>query len=64
MKRETQKGFIKRLEREKSRDFAGISSPYEFPENPEILLETDNITVDQSVQKILSYLEMNSILKL
>tara|TARA_S200000501_G_scaffold367439_1_gene403759 strand:- start:97 stop:714 length:618 start_codon:yes stop_codon:yes gene_type:complete len=58
------KGLYKKARAGEISDFTGISSPYELPENPEILLETDNATVDESVQKILSYLEVNSILKL
>ena len=58
------KGLYKKARAGEIPEFTGISSPYEFPENPEILLETDNITIDESVQKILTYLEVNSILKL
>lgn len=38
-------------------DFTGISSPYEIPRNPELIIETDQLTVDQSVKKILNYLK-------
>ena len=33
-------------------DFTGISSPYEAPENPEIVIETDLQTVAQSVESL------------
>jgi adenylyl-sulfate kinase len=39
------------------KEFTGISDPYEPPEAPEITVNTDRETVDESVQKILHYLE-------
>lgn len=39
------------------KEFTGISDPYEVPESPEITVNTDRETVDESVQKILCYLE-------
>jgi adenylylsulfate kinase len=38
------------------KNFTGITSPYEFPQNPEITLETDKQTAPESVQKILDFL--------
>jgi hypothetical protein len=32
-------------------NFTGISDPYEPPENPEVIVETDKETVDESVKK-------------
>ncbi len=58
------KGLYKKARAGEIPDFTGISSPYEFPENPEIRLQTDKITIEESVQKVLNYLEQNSILKL
>jgi adenylylsulfate kinase len=43
-------------------DFTGISSPYEIPKNPEIIIETNQITIDQSVHQIISYLKDKKIL--
>ena len=39
------------------KEFTGISSPYEKPENPEIVVNTQEQTVDQCVDKILDYLK-------
>lgn len=58
------KGLYKKARAGEIPDFTGISSPYELPENPEILLETEIMTIDESVQKIISYLEENAILGL
>ena len=38
------------------KEFTGISSPYEKPEKPEIVVNTLEKTVDQCVDKILKYL--------
>jgi adenylylsulfate kinase len=38
------------------KDFTGISAPYEPPENPEIHLRTDQMTVSECVQSTMNYL--------
>lgn len=43
-------------------NFTGITSPYENPHNPEILIDTNQMTIDQSVQQIIGYLKEKQIL--
>jgi adenylyl-sulfate kinase len=43
-------------------NFTGISAPYEPPENAEIVCHTANETVEESVAKVLAYLEQNGYL--
>ena len=43
-------------------EFTGVSDPYEAPENPEILVETEGKTPEQSAQQILEYLEGNGLI--
>jgi adenylylsulfate kinase len=38
-------------------NFTGISDPYEAPEAPEIIVNTDIESIDESTAKILAYLE-------
>jgi adenylyl-sulfate kinase len=38
-------------------NFTGVSDPYEPPVNPEIVVHTDQETLEESVGKILAYLE-------
>ena len=38
-------------------NFTGISDPYEEPLNPEIVVETDKETLEESVGKVLQKLE-------
>jgi len=33
--------------------FPGIDDPYETPDNPEIIVDTTNITVDKAVKSVL-----------
>ena len=42
--------------------FTGISDPYEPPSNPEIVVYTDKETVEESVNKIIDFLEESKFL--
>ena len=53
------KGLYKKARKGEIDNFTGISDPYEEPENPEIKLNTHKETVDESVQKVMGYLEDN-----
>ncbi len=44
-------------------DFTGIDSAYEEPQNPEIVIETDKLSIEQSVSKIVEYLDNHGIIK-
>ncbi len=51
------KGLYKKALNGEIENFTGVSHPYEEPENPEILLETDKKTVDECVEKVINKLE-------
>lgn len=51
------KDLYKKARNGEIKEFTGISSPYEKPENPEIFLTTDNETLEESANKVLSFLE-------
>jgi len=38
-------------------NFTGISSPYEQPVNPDLIIETDKLTIEESVAKVIQLLE-------
>ncbi len=42
--------------------FTGVNDPYEAPENPEITVYTDQETVAESVEKIVTYLETHALI--
>jgi bifunctional enzyme CysN/CysC len=50
------KDLYKKARAGKIRNFTGIDAPYETPENPEIVVQTDEQTVSESVAKIMEQL--------
>ena len=44
------------------KNFTGISSPYEPPENPEIHVINNSITLDEASEKIIAYLVENNFI--
>jgi bifunctional enzyme CysN/CysC len=52
------KGLYAKARAKEIKEFTGISAPYEPPANPEIELRTDQLTVPESVMKILEYLQV------
>ena len=54
-KRDT-KGLYKKARKGEIKDMTGISSPYEAPINPDLEVVTDVQSIEQSVNKILDYL--------
>lgn len=56
------KGLYKKARNGEIPDFTGISSPYEPPSSPEINIETDKMTIEQSVKKIIAFLKDKKIL--
>ena len=57
------KGLYKKARAGEIPEFTGISAPYEEPEKPEITVETDKVTIEQGVEKIISYLENYGFIK-
>lgn len=51
------KGLYKKALAGEIQNFTGISDPYEPPENPEIVVHTAEETVEESLAKIIAYLE-------
>ena len=47
------KGMYKKAMEGKIKEFTGVSDPYEEPLNPEVLLETDKETLEESTAKVL-----------
>jgi adenylylsulfate kinase len=51
------KGFYQRARDGKVKQFTGISSPYEPPKNPELIVETDKLTLEESVIQVMDLLQ-------
>jgi len=50
------KGLYSRARKGEIKDFTGIDSPYEVPENPDIEVMTSGIQVEESVNRILDFI--------
>jgi len=61
-KRDT-KGLYKKAREGIIKDFTGINAPYEEPEKPELILDTDKETIEESVGKIMEKLEEQGYIK-
>lgn len=53
------KGLYKKAMDGEIENFTGISHPYEEPENPEIVVNTDKESLEESVGNVLKWLEEN-----
>ena len=51
------KGLYEKARKGEIKDFTGISSPFESPENPEITIYTAQEKLEYSIEKIISYLK-------
>lgn len=56
------KGLYQRARKGEIKDFTGISSPYETPENAELTVDTGNLTVQQSVAEVVKFLENKELI--
>ena len=50
------KGLYEKARAGKIKHFTGIDSPYEAPERPEVRLDTSQMSVDDCVNRLISYL--------
>jgi len=48
------KGLYKKAKQGEIKNLTGIDAPYEEPENPDIVLDTDSLSVKESVEKVLT----------
>lgn len=51
------KGMYNKALNGEIKNFTGVDDPYEEPENPELIVETDKETVEESVNKVLGKLK-------
>lgn len=55
------KGLYAKARAGEIKGFTGIDDPYEAPENPEVIVHTENEGIDESADKIVRYLEMHGL---
>ena len=51
------KGLYKKARKGEIAEFTGIDSPYEAPDNPELVVDTQSNDIDTCVQQVLRYIE-------
>lgn len=56
------KGLYKKARLGEIKNFTGISSPYEEPENPDLKIDTSRLTLEESVQQVITLLRTRGIL--
>ncbi|MGB0634252.1 MAG: bifunctional sulfate adenylyltransferase/adenylylsulfate kinase [Paracoccaceae bacterium] len=61
--RRDRKGLYKLAREGKIKEFTGISDPYESPKEPELRIETENISVENCAQKIILKLKKLNLVK-
>ncbi|MFN7066022.1 MAG: adenylyl-sulfate kinase, partial [Aquificaceae bacterium] len=53
------KGMYKKAKLGEIKEFTGMSSPYEEPENPDLILDTHILSVEESVEKVVKLIKEN-----
>lgn len=51
------KGLYEKARKGEIKNFTGLDDPYEAPENPELEIDTTDITLDEAVNKVIAYLD-------
>jgi adenylylsulfate kinase len=56
------KGLYKRARTGEIKNYTGIDSPYEAPSNPELIIDTESESLEESVAKIIDFLKSKEII--
>ena len=56
------KGLYEKARAGEIPEFTGISSPYEIPEQPELIVESGDATVEECVDEIINFLKEREII--
>ena len=57
------KGLYKKARLGEIKEFTGISSPYEAPVNPEIVVDTGSLNLNDSVEEVINYLREQNLIE-
>jgi bifunctional enzyme CysN/CysC len=58
------KGLYKKARRGELKNFTGIDSPYEAPEQPELRIDTTSLTPDDAADTVVAFLQSRGFLEL
>lgn len=56
------KGLYEKVVKGEIKGFTGIDSPYEIPESPEIIVDTECQSIEESVEQIVQYLKNKQLI--
>ena len=56
------KGLYKRARAGEIKNYTGIDSPYEAPNNPELIIDTEHESLEESVSKVIDFLKIKAII--
>lgn len=56
------KGMYKKARAGEIKNFTGLDDPYEAPPNPDLVVDTEKESLDQSAQKIIDYLKSKDLI--
>jgi adenylyl-sulfate kinase len=56
------KGLYAKARSGEIKEFTGVSDPYEAPENPELVLDTESQSPEESAKQIIAYLEERDLI--
>jgi adenylylsulfate kinase len=57
------KGMYRKARAGTIRDFTGVSAPYENPLHPDLIVETDRLSLEASVEKVLEFLAEREVIQ-
>lgn len=57
------KGLYKKARAGEIKEFTGIDAPYEEPLKPELVIDTSELNLEESVDKVIDYLQENDLIK-
>ena len=56
------KGLYKRARSGEIKNYTGVDSPYEAPDNPELVIDTEGESLEESVAKVIGFLKSKEII--
>lgn len=57
------KGLYKKARNDEIKNFTGISAPYEAPENPEIVVDSEKYSIEECTQQLIEFLAKEGYIK-
>ena len=56
------KGLYKRARAGEIKNYTGIDSPYEAPDNPELIIDTESESLEKSVAKVIDFIKSKAVI--